>query len=82
MKIIKPKVKLNTDKFMKIVYMVSPPPIPQEDGGKNCGDVGPVKLGFEWGGLVHMGAYRKAIMRGNSITFSEEIGNYVQKINE
>ena len=57
--------------------------LPQEDGGTNFGVMGGhVKLGFEWGAIQYRGAYRKAAKWGDFITFSEEIRNYVEKINE
>ena len=39
---------------------------------------GPVKLGFEW----EVSPYRKVVGWEDSITLSEEIGNYVEKMNE
>ena len=59
-----------------MILMVSP----QKDRVTNSVVIrGPVKLDFKWG-LVRTGlAYRKAIKQWDSITFSEEIGNNVQK---
>ena len=39
---------------------------------------GPVKLGFEW----EVSPYRKVVGWEDSITLSEEIGNYVEKMNK
>ena len=56
--------------------------LPERWGDKFLSDGGPVKLSFEWGVVLLWGAYRKAIRWEDSITSSEKIGNYVEKISE
>ena len=68
-----------TNSKQTILHGVLPP---ERKGGKYFGVMGGlVKLDFEWE-LIYMGAYRKAINWENFTAFSEEIGNYVGKLNQ
>ena len=68
-----------TNSKQTILHGVLPP---ERKEGKYFGVIGGlVKLDFEWE-LIYMGAYRKAINWKNFTAFSEEIGNYVGKLNQ
>ena len=72
---------------MRLKLRVATKSLPHQDKTKREGQMGwtnfvmkggPVRLGFEWGASPYGGLTEKQL----NITFSEEIGNYVEKINE